>query len=270
VPLTFFAHQAVVLPVKMRRPDLVDGTAICIGSMAPDFAYPFGGALDSHSHDPLGLLLWAIPVTLVLTVLVRRWLAPVGFAHVPDAGRFRLHSFRVLRDGEWRGAVTVMSAAAGAASHIVVDGFTHNGRFGARWLGLDTRLVRLPHWFTHGLPGWIPQLADRQISVARVLQYLGHTGGSMVGILLLFLIGRRRLVDVWYGNEQVAGARSFRLTTSQRVVFWAIVATGPVLGSVWAQRRGVSTVFSMIDATGLMTFAATLLPRCQPSTGCQP
>ncbi|MDP4013047.1 MAG: DUF4184 family protein [Candidatus Nanopelagicales bacterium] len=39
MPLTFGSHQAVVLPLKMLKPRWFDGTALVIGSMAPDLFF---------------------------------------------------------------------------------------------------------------------------------------------------------------------------------------------------------------------------------------
>ena len=39
MPLTFLSHQAVVLPLKLRAPRSVSGTAPVLGSVAPDVEY---------------------------------------------------------------------------------------------------------------------------------------------------------------------------------------------------------------------------------------
>ena len=79
-------------------------------------------------------------------------------------------------------AVTVLCALLGSASHVVIDGFTHNGRWGAEWLGLD-------QWVVADLP------VRGELTAARGLQYLGHVGGSLIGLALFAQIGRRRLLE---------------------------------------------------------------------------
>jgi Domain of unknown function (DUF4184) len=134
VPFTFLAHQSFVLPLKIKRPAWFDATALCVGSMAPDLAYPLGSWLGRRSHTLVGLIVWSIPFTVVASVLVRTQVAPTAFAHLPDAGPFRLHSFRALRRRRPCRLVTVVSAALGSGSHVVIDGFTHTGRFvGVGW-----------------------------------------------------------------------------------------------------------------------------------------
>ena len=76
MPVTFPAHQAVVLPLERRWPAL-DGTALCIGSAALDLLYAvLQTPLAFDAHGPLGVLAWGIPVTLALTALARGLLYP--------------------------------------------------------------------------------------------------------------------------------------------------------------------------------------------------
>jgi hypothetical protein len=41
MPVTFFAHQAPVLPIARRWPQATEGIALIVGSMALDIAYVF-------------------------------------------------------------------------------------------------------------------------------------------------------------------------------------------------------------------------------------
>jgi hypothetical protein len=248
MPLTFFAHQAPVLPLKLLRPRWFDGTALCLGAAAPDLAYPLGGWIAAESHTVLGVLTWSLAWTLVACRLVRRWVAPTAFAQLPDLGPMRLHSLRVLaqrRPPVWQ---TVTSALTGAASHVVVDAFTHRDRFGANWLGLNGEVFTV-----HG----------RVFTSARILQYLGHTAGSLVGVALLAHMGRRRRLEEWYGDTMVADARSFVLRPHSRVWFWAVVATGVPAGALWASTTTESVIFTVIDTTIAALLVASLLPICR-------
>jgi hypothetical protein len=250
VPYTFFAHQVPVLPVKLARPRAVDGTALCIGSMAPDLAYPLGEWLSRQSHTAIGVVVWALPTSFAICAVVRRWVAPVAFAHLPDARWLRVHSYRVLgarRPPRWQ---TVLGAVFGATTHVVIDGFTHDTRFGARWLGLGDVDVTLP--------------VRGETSSADALQLAGHTFGSLAAVALLLYIGRRGLLERWYGAEVVAGARHFVLERRQRVVFWGVVALGVPLGLAWTAATTGVKAFRLIDSVALTTAVACLLPACRP------
>lgn len=131
MPFTFLAHQAPVLPLKLLWPRWFDGVALCVGSMAPDFAYVAAGtAWGFVSHSAWGLAWFCVPVAVVVSGLVR-WLWPTVVAMLP--GRWRGGGARLVGAAPpwW---VTVSSALVGAASHVLVDAFTHRTGFGVqRW-----------------------------------------------------------------------------------------------------------------------------------------
>jgi hypothetical protein len=251
VPLTFFAHQAPVIPLKRAWPNTLDGTALCVGAAAPDLAYPLGDWLSAQSHTAIGLVVWALPATAVACVLIRLRLAANVFAQLPDAGGWRVHSWCVLGARWPRWWHTAMSALIGGASHVMIDGFTHRGRFGAKWLGINDLL------FT---------VAGREFTGARVLQYAGHTAGSLIGLWLLTDIGRRRQLDQWYGSAAVVNSRAFTLTVPDRCKFWALVAVGPAGGFAWASRTDDSVIFTVIAATlAAVAFAGVIIrPQRRP------
>jgi hypothetical protein len=251
VPLTFFAHQAPMIPLKRAWPHAFDGTALCVGAAAPDLAYPLGTWLSGQSHTAIGVAVWAVPATIVACTLIRLRLAASVFAQLPDAGSLRLHSWCVLgaRWPAWW--TTVTSALIGATSHVLIDGFTHRHRFGANLLHLNDVLF---------------SLAGREFTSARVLQYLGHTLGSLVGLLLLVEIGRRRRLEQWYGVAAVAAARAFSLPAGARAAFWAVVAVGPPAGVAWASTTDDSVIFTVIVTTLVAIAVAGLVipPRRPP------
>lgn len=121
MPLTIPTHPIAVVPLKIWRPRWFDGVALVIGTMAPDLAYAiYGFGILPRTHNLPSLVWWSLPVTLVLTRLVR-WAAP------GVAGHLRLGDYGVLGTVRHRWYVTVGSALLGAFSHLVWDAFTHPG-----------------------------------------------------------------------------------------------------------------------------------------------
>jgi hypothetical protein len=119
MPLTFPSHQGFVLPLKLWRPQWFDGVALGVGAAAPDVAYIFDGSglpLWPLSHQPSGLVLWCLPVSLVLCWVFRR-ASTVVAAHLPAV----LHDYGVLSRYRPPLRLTLASALIGAASHIVTD-----------------------------------------------------------------------------------------------------------------------------------------------------
>jgi hypothetical protein len=184
MPLTYFAHQLFVLPLKVARPRWFDGTALCIGSMAPDFAYALiGTPLSFPSHTPWAHLFWSLPITLLCTRLVRTYLAePIG-AQLPDPIGCEL---RAVAHSVHHWTVTALSALLGSASHVFVDSFTHRHGWGYDHIA----------WLHDSVaPGW--QVAD-------VLQYTGHTVGSLLGAWWCWRICARHRVSAWNGSRHEA------------------------------------------------------------------
>jgi hypothetical protein len=221
--------------LKIVRPDRFDGTALCVGAAMPDLAYPFGSWIAHHSHSALGLVVWALPVSLVICRLLR-WRAAAGiFAVLPDAGPLRLRSLRVIGTKRPSVSVTAWSAALGAASHIVIDAFTHSRWWGAELLGFDAAVARWP------IPG------DQ--TVASLLQLLGHTAGSAAAILLLVYIAHRRLLERWYGQDLVVAVRRIGVAADQRLRFWSVVGLTIGLAVAGALVAGRELVFVIVAAT---------------------
>ncbi len=229
MPATFPAHQGIVIPAKLRWPDRVDATALCVGAAAPDLAYPLGAWLNRQSHTAIGLLVWALPVTMVITTVIRRGAASGIFACLPDLGPLRLRSYRVLSTRRPGPMTTLGSAIVGSGSHVVIDGFTHAGRWGATWLGLNDVLLVAP------LRG--------DLSGARALQYLGHVGGTVLFVLALLAIASSGHLGRWYGAEAVDRARAVSASRPVRLLFVSMVVGPTVLGVVGSGRSGVDAVF---------------------------
>lgn len=240
MPATFPAHQGLVAALKLWFPRLIDGTALCIGAAAPDLAYALGDRMAAASHHAEGAWYWGVPFTLVAWALTR-WRAADGVArHLPDLGPLRLRSYRVLGTARPSLPVTLVSAVLGVWSHVVIDAFTHEERWGAQALGFD-RLIGSDAW------GFVP--------IAQFLQYAGHVVGSLIFAVLLVAIASKGRLEQWYGADAVAAVRADRATRSEIAVFWAAIAVPTVISIDAAPRLGVSALFLPITVG---TFAVLL------------
>lgn len=120
------SHIAAILP--LRRHPVLPFAALAIGSMSPDLPYYLPGLLrlGAFTHTA-----WAVPSLDVglglIAWLLWRWLAPALNELSPTVvrQRWRLPAERP----RWWGAP--LALAIGAASHVLIDEFTHAGRFGA-------------------------------------------------------------------------------------------------------------------------------------------
>jgi hypothetical protein len=246
MPVTFVAHQSPALALKVWKPRWFDATALCVGTMAPDLLYAVSDAANVDSHRWLPALAIGLPLSVVATLLIRFAVAPELAPLLPDLGPFRFRSYAVIGSRRPAASQTVGSACIGIATHLVIDGFTHPGRFGPRALGYDDISVTI---------------AGITRPLAGVFQWVGHLGGSILAVGLLLHIGRHRLLDRWYGAEVVGWARAARPGTRRRVVAVVGLVGGATIGLRWgwnAERIETIQRFAVGLFLGLATTAVAL------------
>jgi hypothetical protein len=170
MPSTVPSHPAAVLGLKLWRPRLFDGVALTAGAASPDVAYLVDGSnlpVWPLSHQWIGLIVWCLPVSLVLALMVRA-AAPAVAAHLPAAGVLALRDYGALRRRGHRWWVTAASTVIGGASHIVLDDLTN-----------------------------LHDVVDVTVELAGMLTAAG----------LAIHIGRHRLIRRWHGPPPVVPVR---------------------------------------------------------------
>jgi hypothetical protein len=172
MPFTL-SHTAAVLPFAraLRRRGLL--SAAVIGSMVPDFGLFLPWNLPRHhTHSLSALVTFCLPVGLVAFWLYQLLIKPAVAEVLPDrvysrwvidAAPARLRSLR-----QW--ALAGVGILLGALTHVIWDGFTHEGARGVRLFpALDDPAVDI------GGHIWLGY---------RLLQHLSSIGGLGVVVLL--------------------------------------------------------------------------------------
>ncbi|HEX6685965.1 MAG TPA: DUF4184 family protein [Candidatus Limnocylindrales bacterium] len=205
MPATLPSHQGAVVALKLWRPRRFDGVALVVGAAAPDAAYAVTGlGVDIRSHAWHALLWFNLPLTIVVTALIRR-AAPYVVAHLPPGGRLAVRDYAVLASVHHPLAVTACSALLAAFSHQLWDSVTHPYLLiGHPFFGPGTYLPAMHVTAFAGLPWW------------RVIQLGSELAGCAVSIAVAVRIGQRRLLVGWHGPAPIAPRRP--------VVFWAVAA----------------------------------------------
>jgi hypothetical protein len=215
MPFTLLSHQAPVLPLKMLRPRWFCGTALAIGSMAPDLEYFFHGDPTSlHGHTLAGQLYFCLPLTLALVWVVRSVVAEPLALHLPDAPPLHMRDYRVVHHTPGRARASaidllrvVTSALIGSLSHLFLDGFTHDEGWAVQLLpALRPSLFEL---FGKPVPGY------------RLLQGGGSLLLALLTLWMLGQIGRRRLLLRW--ASPVPPSRLRPTAASRRVLLLSTV-----------------------------------------------
>ncbi len=250
MPLTV-SHAVVALPF-LRTP-LVP-SAIAIGSMIPDlpmFLRPLGvvGVTYARTHDYAWLPM-TVAVALVALLLWRCILRPATVELAPRWIAERLPSSwsgtarAALRETWTRGRsraltvpILVVSIALGVASHILWDSFSHEGRGGTAFAGLDALWGPLPGY--------------------KWLQY----GSGVMGLLILLVWGA-----LWWRRQPVRAIRR-RVSWKVRVLWWAslpvvlliagalVLAGGAPRGETFTAGHLAYGVLPALGAWGLVTLA---------------
>jgi Domain of unknown function (DUF4184) len=234
VPFTFFAHQAPLLPIVRRWPERVDGIALMIGTMSPDFAYVLNGTrLQVWAHAFPALALFCLPVTVIVSWFIARVLAPVVPAHLPSLGEFHLRDWRGLATHKFSLGKTLTCAQIGAISHVFFDHFTHP------W-----------GWFAENV-SWARTVIFKGVTgsgdwmVFDLLQFVGHTIGTFAAVVLLWKYGKGR----WMQDRAAACEP---MTTSFRtyLYLWIPALMGMAAGAFRASGNLTDIAAGVMDVAG--------------------
>ncbi len=166
-----FAHPAAILPLRPLCPRWLSLPGLILGAMAPDLSYYIGmhGAWSAFCHTLTGILIACLPACLLMLALLQRLAQPLTVL-LPEPHRALVREqLRPPARAAWVNlAVAVLSILLGAATHVLWDSFTHQGRWGAELL---------------------PDLDDSQPQLTHLLQHLS----SVVGVVALVIAYRRTL-----------------------------------------------------------------------------
>lgn len=173
MPFTI-SHVAAVLPFArfLRRGRVL--SAVVIGSMVPDFGWFLPWRLERfETHSAIALFTWSLPVGLATYWIFQTLIKTAVREALPDNAYGRSMPYAPIADvasfKQWLTAS--VGILAGAVTHLVWDGFTHEGARGVRMIpAIDE------WWFTVG---------GRQLYGPRLLQDVSSLLGLVfVGWLL--------------------------------------------------------------------------------------
>jgi hypothetical protein len=213
MPFTL-SHTAVVLPFSrfLRRWRLL--SAAVIGSMVPDFGLFFPWHMQRvETHSAVALLAFCLPVGLACYWAFQYLIKTPVLEALPEGAYARWRPFSTPAEfsnlRQW--LLAAGGILVGATTHLVWDGFTHEGARG----------VRLFPW----LEDPIADIGSHHLIAFRVLQ----DGSSLfgLGVALAFVCyGLRR------GHEQPIPARPLR-PAERRIWVLAYVAAAVAMSVAW-------------------------------------
>jgi hypothetical protein len=171
MPFTI-SHVAAALPFLRHLSRLRVLSAVVIGSMVPDFGMFLPWRPQRiETHSIIGLYAFCLPVGLACWWLFQRLIKPAMLELLPDPAyvQSRDRSVDLGKMSQWVAAVA--GVFFGALTHLIWDGFTHEGARGVRMIpALDDPVV---DFAGHQLLGFkLMQLASSVIGLALVIWVL--------------------------------------------------------------------------------------------------
>jgi hypothetical protein len=227
MPFTI-SHTAVVLPFSRWLARWQVLSAATIGSMVPDFRVFFPGMPRVETHSFTALFTFCLPVGLVTYWLFQRLIKSPILEVLPEGPYARWRPFaaeaniRSLR--QW--LLAAGGVLAGALTHLIWDGFTHDSGRGVRMFPvLDDSII---------------DIGSRHIPSIYVLQDLGSLIG-LAAVLAMLCYGLRRGPEAAVPNRLIP--------SRERMVWWLIYALAAGIFTaavyIWA-RLGQSPTHSML------------------------
>jgi hypothetical protein len=171
MPFTL-SHPVISIPLRRYLGDFGILSALFIGAMAPDFVYmlppEFVYYYRLESHSLMGLLTVCLPLGVGFFYLYHLLMAPVITSAFPKALKHRLPEHLLLgRCPPSKNAhAVIVSILIGAATHIVLDAFTHENALTDYLTWFSTPLLTLDDW---------------EIMPFRVVQHVG----TVVGLVFI-------------------------------------------------------------------------------------
>jgi Domain of unknown function (DUF4184) len=228
MPFTI-SHAAAVLPFSrlLIRWRLL--SAMVIGAMAPDFGLFLPWRLGRvETHSALSLFTFCLPAGLISYWIFQKLIRTPVLELLPDGAYARSRPFASPADlrklSQW--ARAACGVLVGAITHLIWDGFTHEGARGVRMFPV--------------LDDPIFEIGRRHWDAVRVMQDLG----SLVGLLVvLALIGFALRPG---GQGAVAPRPVPRAERHGWVGAYAVAALAVSVMFYWRSRLGLPTTHSVL------------------------
>ncbi len=204
MPSAIFSHQAPGLVLKIKYPDKFDGTALCISTFVPDitaiidFFLPF--TLRGISHSFLGLIYYTIPLTLLLTLLFRRYILPYISQVAKKKGKLS-KPLTHLGIGDWDKLrnkkydrksliIAIYSAFIGGFTHLLLDLPSHEYiELFFPWV-----ILQNPQFLLYSIRQW----QNYNLTVYEFIWIVESLITLVLAIYSLRYIKKNRLIIKWY------------------------------------------------------------------------
>jgi hypothetical protein len=214
MPNSLVSHQAPGLFLKTKYPNKFDGTALCISAFVPDLNllvdFFFEFSVRNFTHSLLGLLIYNIPLTIIITIFFCKYLGPFISRIAKRESRiyspFRylgIDEFDKLNKKEYNKRfflIASYSALIGGLTHILIDLPAHGQNMLFFPIVMPNSDILLYTLIDFG-PIYIgPIRIDRTITVFGLIWTIEDTIGLIISLYYLRYIKKHNLISKWYSK----------------------------------------------------------------------
>ncbi len=216
MPSSIFSHQAPGLLIKIKYPRKFDGAALCISAFVPDLyilVHPFITIdLRNITHSLLGLFIYTLPLTIILTMLFSRYIGPfiakIGkkssriYKPMKFYGLDEWDSFKKKKFERRFFIVSSYSAIIGGLTHLLLDLPAHESIqmfFPLVMQSPDFLLYSIIDFGTFNLG---PIQIDADLTVYQLIWFLETMITLILSLYLLRYIKKRSLISKWYNTVE--------------------------------------------------------------------
>lgn len=212
MPSGVVSHQAPGLFLKIKYPYKFDGTALCISTFVPDLNVlvnpflPF--SFRSVTHSLLGLFIYTIPLTIILTILFCSYIGPF-VANIAKRESRIYKPLKYFGIDEWDDLkkkkynkrffiVATYSALIGGLTHLLLDLPAHKSIELFFPLVMQSPDILLYSIVDFGPINIGPFVIERNLTVYQLIWTIETIIAFAIALYLLRYIKKRNLISKWY------------------------------------------------------------------------
>ena len=212
MPSGVISHQAPGLALKIKYPRKFDGTALCLSTLVPDLNVlvdpflPF--SFRDFTHSLLGLFIYTIPLTILLTILFCKNIGPF-LANIAKRDNLIYKPLKYFGVDEWDNLqkkkynkryfiVAYYSALIGGLTHLLLDLPSH------KYVELFFPIIFLnPDFLIYSIVDFGPitigpMQIERNLTVYQLIWTIETIIFFILALYLLRYIKKRNLISKWY------------------------------------------------------------------------
>lgn len=214
MPSSVFSHQAPGLLIKIKYPRKFDGAALCISTFVPDLNLIINPFLTFDfriiTHSLLGLIIFTLPLTLILTMAFSRYIGPF-IADIAKRGNRIYKPLKFYGLDDWDNfkkkkfnkkyfVVASYSTLIGGLTHLLLDLPAHEYSLMFFPLVMQNPDFLLYSIIDFGIINIGPIQIHADLTVYQLIWFIESMITLVIALYLLRYIKKKNLITKWYSK----------------------------------------------------------------------